>query len=150
MVVLVQLHLEMIEVGGALRAKVDDYVEDRSPSAAHELGLRRRRILEMHPAQGAFLGVVGDVRLRDHRVEAVLLELVLREGTGEEAPLVLQSLELDHEGAGQIGLLEDHRVRLLSTCWRLLTFGLLCGAAISAPSARRAWPWGSGPGSRDH
>ena len=44
----------------------------------------RGRKLEVHPAQGALVAVERDVGLRDDRLQAVLLELVLAEGAREE------------------------------------------------------------------
>ena len=79
--------------------------------AADELGLRRRRKLEVHAAHGACDAVEGDVRLGDHRLEAVVGELVLAERAREVPTVVLTPLELDHERSGQRGLLEDHRAR---------------------------------------
>jgi hypothetical protein len=97
MVVLVQLDSEMLQVGGALRAKIHDDVEYRPTGASHELRLGSRRVLEVHPPQRALCDVEGDVPLGDDRIQAMLFELVLTEGPCEETPLVLQHLELDHK-----------------------------------------------------
>ena len=56
----------------------------------------------MHPAQRAGDSVVGDVRLRDDRLQPVLGELVLAERPREEAAVVLAPLEVDDEGAGKV------------------------------------------------
>jgi hypothetical protein len=60
--------------------------------------------------------VVGHVRLGDQRLEAVVGELVLAEGAGEEATLVLASLHVEDEGTLELGLGEDHR--FLRGCFR--------------------------------
>src|SRR5690606_19671855 len=57
---------------------------------------------------GAGLVVVRDVGLGNGRLEAVLGELVGAERTGEEAALVGALFQLEHEGAVQRGLAEDH------------------------------------------
>src|SRR5262249_54410042 len=72
--------------------------------------LSRRRDLEVHAAERAALAVVGKVRLGDQRLQALRLELVLAEGAGKEAPRILATLELDHERALELRLLEDHEV----------------------------------------
>ena len=106
-----ELDLDVLQVRRALRAEVDDDVEDRAARAAHELGLGGRRELEVHPAQRAL------ARLLNARFawaitgsQAVLLELVLAERPREEAAVVLPALEVDDEGAGELGFGEDHRV----------------------------------------
>ena len=78
--------------------------------AAHQLGLGRGRILEVHAAQRALGLVEGDVGLGDHRLQPVLRELVLAEGAGEEPAVVLPALEVDDERALQLRLGEDHWV----------------------------------------
>ena len=85
-----ELDLDVLEEGRALRAQVDDDVDDRAARAAHELRLRGGRELEVHPAQRALVLVEGDVRLRDHGLETVLLELVLAERAREVAAVVLR------------------------------------------------------------
>ena len=55
MVVRGQLDLDVLEVGRALRPQVDDDVQDRAPGSPDQLGLGRRRILEVHPAQRALV-----------------------------------------------------------------------------------------------
>ena len=99
-VVLVQLDGDALQVGRALGPQVDDDVDDRAARAADDLRLRLRRKLEVHAAQRARDVVEGDVRLRDHGLQAVVGELVLAERAREEAARVLAPLEVDHEGAG--------------------------------------------------
>src|SRR5690606_22909438 len=94
----------------------DDHVVDRAAGAAHQLRLGGRRYLVVHAAQGAGQVVVGDVGLRDRRLEPVLLELTGAEGAGEEAARVGALLELDDVGAGQRGGVEDHAVA--ASCMR--------------------------------
>ena len=49
-----------------------------------------------------------DVGLCDHRLEPVILELVLAERPGEEPAIVLPALEVDDERARELRLREDH------------------------------------------
>src|SRR5882762_1532712 len=103
-----QIHGDRFQEGRALGPQVDDDVEDRPARGADQLRLGVGRILEVHPAQRALPLVVGDVRLRDHRLEAVLGELVLAKGAREEAAVVVPPLQIEDEGALQLGLGEDH------------------------------------------
>ena len=112
-VVLVQLDARCSEVCRALGPQVDDDVDDRAARAADDLRLGLRRILEMHAAQRARRRVEGDVRLGDHGLEPVIGELVLAERAREVAARVLPALQVDHEGARQRRLCEDHVSPLL-------------------------------------
>ena len=78
----------MLEVGGAFRAKVDDDVKDRATRAAHDFCLGCGWTLKVHAAQCAFFVVKGHVRLRNHGLEPVRLELLLAESPREEAPRI--------------------------------------------------------------
>ena len=105
-----ELDRDVVEVGRAFGAQVDDDVEDRASRAPDELRLGRRRVLEVHAPHGAFTSIEGDVRLGDDRFEPVLLELVLAKRTGEEPAIVLFEIEVDDECALELGLREDHCV----------------------------------------
>ena len=52
-VVGIELDGDVLEVGWALRPQIDDDVEDGAARAAHDLGLGRRRVLEVHAAERA-------------------------------------------------------------------------------------------------
>ena len=67
-IVLAEFDRDMLEVGRALGSQVDDDVEDRAPRASHELGLGRRRILEVHASKCALLQVEREVGLGDDRL----------------------------------------------------------------------------------
>ena len=101
-VVLAQFDGHVLQVGRAFRPQVDDDVEDRAPRGAHQLGFGRGRKLEVHPAQRALLVIEGDVGLCDHRLQPVLLELVLTEGAGEKPARILAALDVDDERAFQL------------------------------------------------
>ena len=62
----------------------------------------------MHAAQRPLLVVEGHVGLRDHRLQPVVLELVLAEGAGEEPARILAALDVDDERALQLGFRENH------------------------------------------
>src|ERR1700730_7508250 len=62
----------------------------------------------MHPAQRTFPVVERDVRLRDRRLQAVILELMLTEGTGKVAARILAALDVNHKCASQLCLCENH------------------------------------------
>src|SRR6267143_353453 len=108
MVVGAQFHADGFQESRALGPQVHDDVEDRPARGTDQLRLGLRRVLEVHPAQRALPLVVGDVRLRDHRLEAVLGELLLTKGPCEEATVVVAPLQIEDECALQLGLGEDH------------------------------------------
>src|SRR5262249_13251131 len=58
-----QLDRDVLEIGRTLRTQVDDDVQDRSARGAHQLGLGRGRVLEVHPPHSPFVLVEGDVGL---------------------------------------------------------------------------------------
>src|SRR4051812_41277297 len=120
MVVGAQLDGDVLEVGRALGPEVDDDVQDRPAGRADELRLRSGRVLEVHPPHRSLALVEGDVRLRDHRLEAVIGELALAERAGEEAAVVLAALDVDDEGAPEPGFGEDHAVPTIPSSTRVL------------------------------
>src|SRR5882672_1098352 len=60
-----ELDSDVIQIGRALRSQIDDDVENCTARAPHQLGLCRRRVLEMHAAERSLAGVEGDVALCD-------------------------------------------------------------------------------------
>jgi hypothetical protein len=78
--------------------------------AADELGFGRGWELEMHAAQRSLRDVMGDIGLRDHRLEPMGRKLVLTEAAGEETPYIFPPIEVDDEGALQLGLSKNHSV----------------------------------------
>ena len=103
-----ELDRDVLEVGRALRAQVDDDVEDRTPRASDELGLGRRRVLKVHAPQRSLGLVESNVGLRDDRLQSVIGELLLAERAREETAIVLAALDVDDEGALELGFGEDH------------------------------------------
>ena len=63
------------------------------------------------PRSVPFLRIRRRCGLGDHRLQPALRELLLAEGAGKEAALVLAPLELDDESALELGLGEDHVAR---------------------------------------
>ena len=70
MIVLVELHRDMLQVGGTFGTQVDNDVEDPAASTTHKLGLSCPRKLEVHAADCALPYVVGDIRLSDDAASA--------------------------------------------------------------------------------
>ena len=87
---------------------IDDDIEDRSARAAHQLGLGSGWNLKVHSAQRSPAVVVGQVRLRDHRLEPVRRKLLLAKGARKKAARVVASLDIEDERAFEPGLGEDH------------------------------------------
>jgi hypothetical protein len=78
----------------------------------------------MHPAQGAFFLVEGDVCLCDERFEAVVCEFLLAESPREESPVVFPPFDVENEGAFELCFPEDHSPLLqinLSASWHRST-----------------------------
>src|SRR5690606_15590732 len=103
-----EVEREVHQVRGRDLAQVDDHRVDRAGRAAYELPRGGRRQLVVHAAQRAGDVVVGHVRLYDGGLEPVRGELLGSVRAGEEAAVVLAPLELDHPGARDPGLVEDH------------------------------------------
>src|SRR6266508_1338270 len=129
-----QLDRHVPQVGRAVWAEVDDDVDDRPARAAHELRLGSGRVLEMHPAHRAPTDVEREVGLGDRHLEAVISELLLAKGTGKESPVVLASLEFDHERSGERRLLEDHDCSLRRATATPSTSRPTLGALVVIPT----------------
>ena len=99
LIVFGQFHGNVLEVGGAFRPEVHDHIQNSSARAAHVLGLRRGRELEMHAAQCASLQIESHVRLGDHGLEALRQELFLAKRPGEETAPIQPALKIDEVSA---------------------------------------------------
>ena len=129
----------MLEVGLALRPQVDDDVEEGAAGAAHELGFRGRRKLEMHAAHGALVPILGDAGLGNERLHAALFEFLSAKAAGKEASLVLASFQLDDEGAFELGLGEDHGALTRRLAEREQSRAGASSQAPRTPSAISRW-----------
>src|SRR5262245_21106913 len=98
----------MLQVSGAFRTQVDDDIEDGAPCAPNELGFGCGGILEVHATNRAFLAIVRQVGLRNHRLEPVCPEFLLTKGPGKEAARILFSVQVDDEGTPKPGLGKNH------------------------------------------
>src|SRR6185312_3653968 len=107
-VVFAQFDGHVLQVSRAFRPEIDNDVEDRAPGGAHQLGFGCRWKLEVHAAQRSLLVIEGNVGLRDHRLQTVLLELMLAEGAGEKPARILSALDVDDERAFQFCFRENH------------------------------------------
>lgn len=123
-VVLGQLGAEPLQVGVGIGAQVHDHVVDRAADAADDLDLGVGLQLVVEAAQGARLVVVREVALGDRRVEPGVGELLLAEGTREEATVVLESPQVDESRSGErvgwmsMPLLYVTTVASLTAGWR--------------------------------
>ena len=132
----------MLEIGLALRPQVDDDVEKGAARAAHELGFGSRRELEMHAAQGALFSIRGDAGLGNDRLHAALFELPLAKAAGKETSFVVASLQLDDEGAFELGLGENHGACSLGGLLERGQESRRClKSGARTPSAIRRWIW---------
>jgi hypothetical protein len=85
---------------GRVRPQIDDRVKDTTTNASHQLGLLRRRPLEMHAPDGALLPGLGEARLRDFRQQPVGGEFTLAMEAREETARIHHGLEVDANDAG--------------------------------------------------
>src|SRR5436190_23357023 len=107
-VVLGELHRDMLQVSGAFRAKVDDDVDDRTTRAANQLALGCGWTLEVHSSQRPLLPVGCNVGLCNRRFQPVVGEFLLTEGAREKPPAVLVWSEVDEKRPVQPGFGKDH------------------------------------------
>jgi hypothetical protein len=103
-----QLDFDVLEKGRALRPQVHDDVKDAAAGASNVPRLRRRRVLEVHSSHCPAGPVEPDVRLGDHGLEPVPLELMLAKGAGEEAAVVLPRLDVHDERTAELRLRESN------------------------------------------
>ena len=108
LIVRVQLDGDVTKIGGALRAKVHNDVDNRPARAPYKFRLGRRRKLEVHASQRASPAVRRDVRLRDDRLQAVSRKLLLAESAREKPSVILVPLQFDDVGAIQFRFHKDH------------------------------------------
>ena len=104
-----ELDRDVLPVGRRVRTEVHDDVDDPALRATHQLGLRHRRRLVVHAADGPGQPVERDVALHHRRIEALFGELVDAEAAGEEPAVVHDALEFDDEDAADPRLRELHR-----------------------------------------
>jgi hypothetical protein len=107
-IVRAKLDGNVVQVCRALRAQVNNDVENCSASASHKLGFGGWRILKMHSAQSALSLVEGDVGLRYNWFQQVILEFPLAERSRKKSAIILPALDVDYEGAFKLGLSENH------------------------------------------
>src|SRR4029453_4703333 len=99
----------MLQIRRALRPQGDDDVEEGAACGPEQLRLSGRGKLKMHAPHRAFFLAEDNVGLRDDRLQAVIGELALTEGPGEEPTTILAAIQIDEEGALQSAFREDHR-----------------------------------------
>jgi hypothetical protein len=63
----------------------------------------------VHAADRALLYVVGGISLGDERLQPVRFELLLAERASKEAARILLAIEIDNDGALELGFREDHK-----------------------------------------
>ena len=99
-----------------VRAQVDHDEEYRTPRTPNQLHFGMRRLLVVKAAQSLALRAVDRAALHDAHRCAVLGELQLAEGAGEESALVAVALHIDDVGSLESGGGEDHRRSARTRC----------------------------------
>jgi hypothetical protein len=105
-----QLDGDVVEVGRALRAQVDDDVQNRTTRAAHEFCLGCGWILKVHAAQCAFLVVKSDICLHNYGLEPVRLELLLTESPCKEASIIFFAINVNDICTFEFGFSKNHPI----------------------------------------
>src|SRR5271169_4672603 len=98
--------------------QIDDYIKNRSSSAADKFGLGERWRLVMHSSEGSLPLVERDIALHDVRIQAVRQEFLATIGSREETTLVFFFSRFNHESTGQTGLSKNHvgtRIRVTAS-----------------------------------
>ena len=98
MIVLRQLHADVLAIGGAALADVDHHVEHRPLDTPHQLALRERRALEVQSAHHA-VARLALVVLHKGDVSNLLVELSLREALEKISSGILKQARLKDEHA---------------------------------------------------
>jgi hypothetical protein len=98
LIVFVQLDLNMLQIGRAFRAQVDNDIEDRTARAADKLGFRPRAGIGNASRAQCLADVVRDIGLGDDRLEAMGFEFLLAKASRKEATRVISSLQINHKG----------------------------------------------------
>ena len=109
-----QLQGQVLAEARGIRAQIQGDVEQRSPDAADQLGLREGRSLVVHAPERAALVVERHAALRELAIEAVVDELPGRPGASEVSPLIRVPLRLEQPRAGQRGGKEPQSMILVS------------------------------------
>src|SRR5690348_11002111 len=94
LIIFAQFNLDVLEIGRTLGTKIDDDVENRSPRAAHELALRRRGILKVHPSEGTLLRVKRHIGLGNDASQPVRLKFLLAKRTRKEPSRIFSALKV--------------------------------------------------------
>ena len=119
-----ELHADMPAPRGGLGAQVDHDVEDRARGDPHQLRLRKRRQLKMQPAQRAGLGVERRRGLHHRCRKPDRAEFVATERPGKAPANVGVVVDVDDEGADELGLTEFHDYSLPPEELRVNLIGL--------------------------
>ena len=96
-----ELDFEVLAVRRRVGSHVDDDIEDGATRAADQLGFGRGCDLIMHPAEGAFVFVVGDIDLDGIRVQTDSSHFTRAECACEEAPVIGALFHFDNHRSGQ-------------------------------------------------
>ncbi len=94
--------------GRRVRPQVEGHVEDRARGASDQFGLGKWCRLVVHAPQGTPATIEGNAALTQSGIQTVPFKLLLAPRTGEESPLVPQSLGINLNNTWDIRPIEDH------------------------------------------
>ena len=103
-----QFDPEPLAIAGRAASDVDGHVKERPPPAAHQLGLRARRALEMQAPQRAHLRGQGMVVLYEIRGDAMGAKFFPAPGFGEKPAKVAKAYRRDHQQARKSSTIYFH------------------------------------------
>ena len=88
--------------------EINGHVENLSPGATDQLGLRMRFRLKVNTPQRTFARIEGSTALGCLPIQAVFFKLFVTPCSGEEAPLIAMRLDVNLKYPGQPGFDEFH------------------------------------------
>src|ERR1700752_1508674 len=108
MIIFGQFNFNMLEVGRAFRAKVDNDVNDGAPCTTYCFCLRRWRKLKVHSPKRTFVMIEGYVSLGDRGLQSMRSKFLLAESSCEDPAIVASRLDLNDISTFQCGLGKNH------------------------------------------
>ncbi len=109
--IVAQFYCKMLAISLRVRPQIYNDVMNFAAEAADQFRFTRRRLLEMHPAEGSRLLIEREVPLRNLRIQTLRLELTPTVTARKKTARILMRLEVDKVGAFERSFGEYHWVR---------------------------------------
>src|SRR5262249_54465028 len=96
-------------IGGGSGPEIDRHVKNRTPCAAHQFSLERRRYLQMQSSNRPLLPAELHVRLDGQKANSLFVELPRAPSPHKAATTIVVLAGIDDPGARHSGLDKIHR-----------------------------------------